>query len=56
MKYHPVLKGADIVFFNELDKGMIRTGNRDTALELSNKLSMNYMYGVEFLELTKGGG
>ncbi len=55
MKYHPVLKGADIVFFNELDKGMIRTGNRDTALELSNKLSMNYMYGVEFLELTKGG-
>lgn len=55
MKYHPVLKDADIIFFNELDKGMIRTGNRDTSLELSNKLSMNYMYGVEFLELTKGG-
>jgi len=55
MKYHPALIDADIIFFNELDKGMIRTGNKDTALELAGRLSMNYIYGVEFLELTKGG-
>lgn len=54
IKYHPSLKDADVIFFNELDDGMARTGNIDTTAEFSNRLSMNYIFGVEFLELTIG--
>lgn len=54
LKYHPSLKNADVIFFNELDDGMARTGNIDITAELSKRLSMNYIFGVEFFELTKG--
>lgn len=54
IKYHPSLKDPDIIFFNEMDDGMARTGNIDVTAELSKRLSMNYIYGVEFFEITKG--
>lgn len=54
LSYHPSLKNADIIFLNELDNGMVRSGNINTAAELSRRLKMNYIYGIEFLELTKG--
>lgn len=51
MKYHPALKDADIIFLNELDYGLLRTGNINTTAELSKRLGMNYVFGVEFMEL-----
>lgn len=54
MKYHPALKESDVIFFNELDYGMFRTGNKNIAAEISNRLSLNYIFGVEFLELMIG--
>lgn len=53
---HPVLRFADLLLVNELDDGMIRSGNLNIALELSNALSAHAVFGVEYLELTKGVG
>lgn len=53
---HPVLKFADLLLVNELDDGMIRSGNRNIALELSKALSAHAVFGVEYLEMTKGVG
>jgi len=53
---HPVLRFADLLLLNELDDGMIRTGNLNIALELSRALEAHAVFGVEYLELTKGVG
>jgi endonuclease/exonuclease/phosphatase family metal-dependent hydrolase len=53
---HPVLRFADLLLLNELDDGMLRSGNRNVALELSRALSAHAVYGVEYLEMTKGTG
>lgn len=53
---HPVLRFADLLLLNELDAGMLRSGNRNVALELSRALSAHAVYGVEYLEMTKGTG
>jgi endonuclease/exonuclease/phosphatase family metal-dependent hydrolase len=53
---HPVLSFADLLLVNELDEGMIRSGNLNIALELSKALSAHAVFGVEYLELTKGVG
>lgn len=53
---HPVLRFADLLLLNELDDGMLRTGNLNIALELSRALEAHAVYGVEYLELTKGVG
>ena len=53
---HPVLGFADLLLLNELDDGMVRSGNRNVALELSRALSAHAVYGVEYLEMTKGTG
>lgn len=45
---------SDIIILNEMDWGMARSGNKDTAQQMSESLEMNYAYGVEFLELTNG--
>ncbi len=54
IKYHPNLKDSDVIFLNELDYGMLRTGNINVTGELSKRLGMNYIYGIEFMELTLG--
>ncbi len=54
-KYHPQLKDAEIILLNEIDIGMARSGNRNNAKELGEKLGMNWVFGTEFKELTKGG-
>src|SRR6202008_4045285 len=51
---HPVLRFADLLLINELDDGMIRSSNLNIALELSKALSAHAIFGVEYLELTKG--
>lgn len=53
---HPVLRFADLLLVNELDDGMIRSGNLNIALELSKALSAHAIFGVEYLELTRGVG
>src|SRR5580658_8932564 len=45
------LQAADILILNEVDRGMKRTGYRDVARELAAALHMNYVYGVEFVEV-----
>ena len=53
---HPVLQFADLLLLNELDDGMIRSGNLNIALELGRALEAHTIFGVEYLELTKGVG
>lgn len=53
---HPVLRFADLLLLNELDNGMIRSSNLDVASELSRTLQAHAVFGVEYLELTKGTG
>ncbi len=53
---HPLLRYADLLLLNELDCGMVRSGNCNVALELSRALEAHAVYGVEYLEFTKGTG
>ncbi len=53
---HPVLSLADLLMLNELDCGMVRSGNRNVALELSRSIGAHAVYAVEYLEFTKGVG
>ena len=53
---HPVLRFADLLLLNELDDGMVRSGNLNVAFELSRALEAHAVFGVEYLELTKGVG
>lgn len=53
---HPVLRYADLLLLNELDDGMVRSGNRNVASELSRALAAHAVYGAEYLEFTKGVG
>jgi len=48
------LKEPLVILMNEMDIGMARSGNVHTARRLALKLGMNYAFGVEFLELTRG--
>ncbi|MDR0623303.1 MAG: endonuclease/exonuclease/phosphatase family protein [Treponema sp.] len=52
--YHPLLREVDIVFANELDCGMARTGNLNITREFAASLGMNYVYGVEFVTTRAG--
>ncbi|HKY05078.1 MAG TPA: hypothetical protein VJQ56_09315, partial [Blastocatellia bacterium] len=53
---HPVLSLADLLLLNELDCGMVRSGNRNVALELGRSTGAHVVYAVEYLEFTKGVG
>src|SRR5581483_6308628 len=52
----PMLETADILFLNELDVGMIRTGNRHIANDLGEALGFHVVYAPEYIEMTKGVG
>lgn len=45
------LSRADIVILNEVDWGLKRTNYRNVAKELANAMRMNYVFGVEFVEV-----
>jgi len=47
------LRDADIVVLNEVDLGMKRTDYRDVARDLARALGMNYVFGVEFVEVDR---
>jgi endonuclease/exonuclease/phosphatase family metal-dependent hydrolase len=48
------IPSAQIYLLNEMDVGMARTENLHTVRELAERLGLNYVFAVEFLELTKG--
>jgi endonuclease/exonuclease/phosphatase family metal-dependent hydrolase len=47
------LRDADIVVLNEVDLGMKRTDYRDVTHDLAHTLGMNYVFGVEFVEVDR---
>jgi len=47
---------ADLVLLQETDRDARRTGYRNIAREIAQKLGMNYAFGVEFEELGQGNG
>jgi endonuclease/exonuclease/phosphatase family metal-dependent hydrolase len=51
---HPKLKGADLLFFNEIDLGMARAGNRDVAADLARALCRHAVWAPLFVETTLG--
>jgi endonuclease/exonuclease/phosphatase family metal-dependent hydrolase len=46
----------DILLASELDRGCSRTGGRHVAWDLAEALGMNFVFGVEFVELPREGG
>ena len=51
---HPELAGADVVTLNEVDLGMARSGNRDVAAELGDRLGLHAAWAAMYLECTRG--
>ena len=47
----PEVRPYDVILANELDDGCVRSGQRDTTKELAERLGMNYVFGLEFIEL-----
>lgn len=47
----PGVQPFDVILGNEMDDGCVRSGDRNTAGELAKRLGMNYVYGLEFIEL-----
>ena len=47
----PAVRPFDVILANELDDGCVRSGGRNTALELARRLGMNAVFGLEFIEL-----
>ena len=47
----PTLRGADILFGNELDDGTERSGNIDASRAIAEALGYRYAYALEFIEL-----
>ena len=50
----PEVRPFDIILANELDDGCLRSGGKDTTLELARRLGMNAVFGLEFIELVNG--
>ena len=44
----------DVILANELDDGCVRSAGKDTTAELAKRLGMNYVFGLEFIELVNG--
>lgn len=51
LQYSERIRPFDIIFANELDDGMLRSGNRCVAEEIAKALGLNYAWGLEFIEL-----
>lgn len=55
LKYVPDSRPFDVILANELDDGCERSENRDVAQEIACALHMDYVFGLEFLELVGDG-
>lgn len=52
---HLAAYSPSVVLLSEMDCGMSRSGQRHTTQDVAAALNMQYVYGVEFLELSLGG-
>ncbi|HPQ69119.1 MAG TPA: endonuclease/exonuclease/phosphatase family protein [bacterium] len=52
----PTLSEADVLLLQEVDRYCPRTDDRHVARELAAALAMDYVYGVEFIELNQQSG
>lgn len=50
----PAVRPLDLILANELDDGCVRSGGKNTTLELAERLGMNAVFGLEFIELVNG--
>ena len=50
----PEIHPYDVILANELDDGCVRSDQKDTTKELAERLGMNYVFGLEFIELVNG--
>jgi endonuclease/exonuclease/phosphatase family metal-dependent hydrolase len=50
------LPPPDVILVSEADRGCSRTGSRNVMREMAEALAMNYVYGVEFIELPRWWG
>ena len=50
----PQVRPLDVILANELDDGCVRSGGKNTTLELSERLGLNAAFGLEFIELVNG--
>jgi len=53
---HPDISNSDVFLLTELDHGMIRSGNRHVARELSEALRLNSAFAPSYINLEKGSG
>jgi endonuclease/exonuclease/phosphatase family metal-dependent hydrolase len=49
----PAMPAPDVILMSEADRGCERTACRNVARDWAKALSMNYVYGVEFVELPR---
>lgn len=49
------LPTPDVLLLGEVDRGCARSGERNVAWELAAALGMDFVYGVEFIELPRPG-
>lgn len=54
LEFCPAVRPFDVILANELDDGCLRSGGKNTALELAKRLGMNAAFGLEFIELVNG--
>ena len=54
LEFCPAVRPFDVILANELDDGCVRSGGKNTTLELAERLGMNAVFGLEFIELVNG--
>lgn len=47
---------ADLILLQECDRNALRSNGRNVARDIAQHLEMNYVFGIEFLELSQGTG
>jgi endonuclease/exonuclease/phosphatase family metal-dependent hydrolase len=50
---HPDMRDADVILISEADRYCSRVSYRNVARELARKLEMNYVFGVQYVELPR---
>ncbi len=53
LKHHPDMKDADVLLISEADRYCSRVSYRNVARELARALEMNYVFGVQYVELPR---
>ena len=54
LEHCPAVRPFDVILANELDDGRVRSGGKNNTLELAERLGMNAVFGLEFIELVNG--